>query len=218
MEKAICSFKVEAGQSRVQLLPATNFRAKDGRPLEVDSWKINRQIALSIINKANALKDDMVIDYEHQTMESAKNGYPAPAAGWFKQLEWIDGEGLFALGVQWTAQAKQLIRNAEYRYISPVLDYNKITGEVTNIAMAALVNFAAIDGMNKMIPLKNKPLGLSEIELELCKKMSLKQEDYIAANTPKTKPKYSGISEVDLNMCLKMGLEPEDWIAANGTS
>ena len=35
---------------------------------------------------SNSDKLDLVIDYEHQTLFADKNGAPAPAAGWIKQL------------------------------------------------------------------------------------------------------------------------------------
>ncbi|MFK5892850.1 MAG: phage protease [Pseudomonadota bacterium] len=222
-EKAICSFKIELEQKKVQLLPAGNFRAKDGRPYVVDSWKLDYLTALKIIDKVRSFKDDLVIDYEHQTLETSKNGQPAPAAGWFKNLEWIDGKGLFATDVIWTSKAKQLIKNNEYRYISPVISYDKLTGHITSIQMAALTNYAAIDGMNNTALLSANPAlenqihQLSEIELNMCEQMGLKLEDYIAANTVPVPLKYQfpTLSEFELDMCEKMGIKPEDYIATN---
>jgi phage I-like protein len=88
----------------------------------------------------------MLVDYDHQTMTAPNTGAKAPAAGWITQLEWVDGQGLFAQ-VDWTANAKTFIQGQEYRYFSPVIQYDDDTGEVTNVLMGALVNFPGLQGM-----------------------------------------------------------------------
>ncbi len=112
---------------------------------------MNADIAARVIAAAKARKDDAVIDYEHQTLLAETNGKPAPAAGWWQpdQLEWR-ADGLYATNVQWTAAAKNRIEAGEYRYLSPVIAFNPATGEVTDILMAALTNYAAIDGLDSL--------------------------------------------------------------------
>lgn len=87
-----------------------------------------------------------VIDYEHQTLHTVKNGQPAPAAGWIHALRWIEGKGLHALA-ELTERAKEQIKKGEYRYFSPVIQYSPKTGEVTRLLMGALTNNPAIHGM-----------------------------------------------------------------------
>jgi phage I-like protein len=77
-----------------------------------------------LIAAADARQTPYVIDYEHQTLRSAKNGLPAPASGWFKKLEWREGVGLFAVDVEWTDAAAAAIDAGEYRFISPVFLYD----------------------------------------------------------------------------------------------
>ncbi|HHN75460.1 MAG TPA: hypothetical protein ENK10_09555 [Acidobacteria bacterium] len=132
--------------SEILLVPAGRFRARDGRPEEVDAWRMDEALAARAIAFAEAAAGDFVIDYEHQTLNSQANGQPAPAAGWFKRLEWREGEGLFAVDVRWTERARQAISAGEYRYISPVFEWDRRTGEVLAVLMAALTNFPAIDG------------------------------------------------------------------------
>lgn len=62
-----------------------------------------------LIAAADTRQTPYVIDYEHQTLRSAKNGLPAPASGWFKKLEWREGVGLFAVDVEWTDAAAAAI-------------------------------------------------------------------------------------------------------------
>lgn len=139
--------------SEIQLLPAGEFRARDGRPGNGLSWYVDARIAAGIIADAAKLRGDLVIDYEHQTLLAEQNGKPAPAAGWFSgsKLEWRDGQGLFATDVQWTAPAKAAIDAGEYRYISPVILFNPRTGAVSGIQMAALTNFPAIEGLSDLM-------------------------------------------------------------------
>lgn len=134
----------------IQLLPAGRFKAVDGRPGNMaacSEWVLDSDNAAQLIAAAAARANPAVIDYEHQTLRKEQNGQPAPAAGWFKQLEWRDGVGLFAIDVEWTPAAAQAIKDGEYRFISPVMHFHPQTGRVTSLVMAALTNYAGIDGM-----------------------------------------------------------------------
>lgn len=147
---ASCSFAIDTN-GQVQLLPAGNFRSRDGRPTECAHWVTNATIAAQLIADIATLANPIVIDYEHQTLLSADNGQPAPAAGWWAAagMEWRDGEGLFAK-VEWTERAKLHIEAGEYKYLSPVIAYDKKTGAIKKIFNAALTNNAAIDGMEEV--------------------------------------------------------------------
>lgn len=146
---AACSFGLTAGDE-IQLTPAGDFRASDGRPVGIPAWTIDADIAARIIEQATSRSNPFVIDYEHQTLKAEDNGQPAPAAGWFKSLEWRDGVGLFAVGVEWTSRAREMIEAGEYRFISPVFSYDKATGELKKLLMAAITNNPAIDGMDEV--------------------------------------------------------------------
>ena len=149
---AACSFELQAG-NELQLFPQGLFRARDGRPHEVDAWQIDQVVAEQLIAQVAALTNPLPIDYEHQILHAIENGQPAPAAGWFKQLEWREGKGLFAVDVEWTEPAKAFIKNGEYRYVSPVFAWDRKTGEVTGLAMAAITNYPALDGMQRLTAL-----------------------------------------------------------------
>lgn len=130
----------------VQLLPAGEFRSGDVRPKDVPAWIVNRQVADNLIAAAAQRTNPYVIDFEHQTLYVELNGQPAPAAGWFRDLEWREGVGLFAVNVEWTDRARQMIAAGEYRFISPVFSYGP-DGRVRRLYHAALTNDAGIDGM-----------------------------------------------------------------------
>lgn len=138
----------QAHDGWVQLLPAGHFAAPDGRPNDVPNgqWYLDGAIAKRLIAQVAAKANDLVIDYEHQTLLAEQNGKEAPAAGWFKAMEWREGKGLF-IKPNWTAKARDYIQNHEYRYLSAVFPYDKNTGEPLAIRMAALVNAPGLDGL-----------------------------------------------------------------------
>ena len=146
---AACAFAVTAGKE-VQLLPAGKFRSLDGRPKDAPHWYIDAALAADIIAQLDGRDNRLVIDYEHQTLLAVNNGQPAPASGWFKKLEWREGDGLYAVDVEWTARATAMIESKEYLYISPVFSYDKKTGAVMAILNAALTNNPALDGMDEV--------------------------------------------------------------------
>lgn len=146
------SLDLQDGQAPTEfrLIPAGPFQSWDGRPGNGLSWQLSDQQAAVIVSAALARQTDYVIDYEHQTLHKEKNGQPAPAAGWFRDLEWRPGDGLYAVNVRWTAQAAADIASERYRYISPVFPYNQKTGEVLAIRMAALTNDPGLDGLTDL--------------------------------------------------------------------
>lgn len=149
----ILTFDVATNATDMQILPAQDFRADDGRPEDVDSWKINGVIAQKLIAKLAARKNDLLIDYEHQSLRAALNGQPVIAAGWFKQMEWREGSGMWLKQVDLTNRAKGMISNKEVRYTSPVFVYDKNTGEILEIVSVALTNTPAVDGMQDIAAL-----------------------------------------------------------------
>ena len=71
----------------VQLLPYGKIKGRDGRKFSM--FNVAAVIA-NTLKRYNPASDsdklDLVIDYEHQTLFADKNGAPAPAAAWIKQL------------------------------------------------------------------------------------------------------------------------------------
>ena len=126
-----------------RIIPAGDFRARDGRPVGLPGWRINSQIASNVIALASQRKDAFVIDYEHQSL----SGNDAPAAGWFKRLEWREGDGLYMADISWTDRASAMLAASEYRYLSPVFRFDKDTGDVQEVFSVALTNTPALDGL-----------------------------------------------------------------------
>lgn len=146
------TFALAPGAGEAQLLPAGEFAARDGRPGPGKTWKLSDEqgTRLAAAITQIATQTPIVIDYEHQTLRAEKNGQPAPAAGWILSAEWRPGRGMFAK-VDWTPPARQRIDAKEYLYISPVITSDDDTGEVTGVALAALVNYPALLGMDPVV-------------------------------------------------------------------
>lgn len=149
---ASLTVQLPAAGAEIQLLPAGVFRSADGsgRPADIAGWKLDALTAARVMQAAAARETPFVIDYEHQTLLAEKNGQPAPAAGWFHgtNLEWRDGQGLFATEVEWTARARSMIGDGEYKFLSPVFAFDDKTGAVQALRMAALTNNPGLDGMS----------------------------------------------------------------------
>lgn len=151
---AACTFQLadaqeESGLTLLQLVPAGEFRASDGRAMDVATWRIDAASAQLVIERFNALRKPLVIDYEHQTLHKEENGQPAPAAGWIRGLRWIEGRGLYA-EADLTPRARAHIDADEYLYFSPVFEYARPDGTVLRILMGAFTNDPAIHGMDAL--------------------------------------------------------------------
>lgn len=144
---AACTFDVPVAGDALQLLPAGQFRATDGRPEGLPGWRLDDAAAAALVADVAARATPLVIDYEHQTLNAPTNGQAAPAAGWFKSVEWRPGVGLFATGVEWTDRARQMIAAREYRFVSPVFAFDPKTGVPTRLLHAALTNVPALDDL-----------------------------------------------------------------------
>ena len=90
----------------------------------------------------------VVMDWEHQTLHTQRNGQPAPAVAWITGLQvrpLADGQhGLFAQ-VEWTARGHTWVAAKEYSFVSPVIVFNATdrvtaTNAGTRLHSVALTN------------------------------------------------------------------------------
>ena len=124
-----------------QLLPYGRIDIEGEPPAYVDEEDI-----ASVIAHFRRRGNDMVIDYEHQTLKDVQ----APAAGWIKRLVDRGREGLWAV-VEWTERAKQYLKNKEYRYFSPVFWVTKEGRKVVRIENVALTNNPKINQLRPIV-------------------------------------------------------------------
>ncbi|WP_421225921.1 phage protease [Aeromonas enteropelogenes] len=142
-----------------QLLPVGPFKARDGRPFDVPGghWQLDKSIATTLINRAKALGQDILIDYDHQTLHIEKTGKEAPAAGWFSgdEIKWREGQGLF-IKPRWTDRAAAMVAAKEYRFLSAVFPYDA-QGRPLELRMAAITNDPGVVGMQALAALSALP-------------------------------------------------------------
>lgn len=146
------SLTAGAAPSEFRLLPVGRFAASDGsgRPEGIAAgWLLDEAAAAALMAQASLRASDFVIDFEHQTLHKEANGQPAPAAGWFKTLQFRPGDGLYATDVRWTPRAAAMIAAGEYRYLSPVFHYAP-DGTVLALGPAALTNTPGLDGLTDL--------------------------------------------------------------------
>jgi len=142
----VCTPKEGDGLIRVMLAPWGLVRSLMG------DFTVDEESA-RLISEAFAKEGrDLPIDFEHATM-GGRYGTPsgaAPAAGWITTVSATPGVGIFGL-VKWNNQARDMIRNDEYRWLSPVLVVRKSDAKAVALHSAALTNKPAIqDSMQKL--------------------------------------------------------------------
>jgi len=112
--------------------------------------------------------NDVVIDYEHQTM----TGQKAPAAGWIKAFRYTQGEGIQAR-IEWT-DAEQLIAQGGYRYFSPVFFVRKSDSRVVSVHSVALTNAPKINHLTPLLAKLGAEFGEEDASMEFLKKLAAK--------------------------------------------
>lgn len=130
------------GEQLVHLVPSGTFKGRDGR----GPFTLSDANAVIQASREFAGTRQIPIDYEHQIDFAAKNGKPAPAAGWIKGLQ-ARADGIWGQ-VKWTAKASTMITAGEYRYISPVLLI--ANGEIKCLPRAALTNSPNLDELKAL--------------------------------------------------------------------
>ena len=122
----------------ILVLPAGTFHGRDGR----GPYTLADADAVIRATREHFGSTDIVLDYNHQTEFSSRNGQPAPAAGWLTDLS-ADAEGIWA-HVKWTERGRQAVASREFRYISPVFWHDE-EGSILMLASAALTNIPNLD-------------------------------------------------------------------------
>lgn len=150
---AICAVlpKGEAPPS-ILLIPAGRVESRDSRP----SWLNDKPEQAISASDALEMTAGLPIDYDHGTDLAAPKGLPAPAAGWIKKLRVQDG-AIWG-DVEWTEPGAKAVAQGEWKYISPVFDYDKKSRRITCVLRAALTNNPALfdtaiasnDGINSI--------------------------------------------------------------------
>lgn len=149
---------------RIRILPVGRISSEKG-DFVVDEESYNAMKA-----EMQRRGIDIVIDYEHQTLE----GVQAPAGGWVKDLDYTP-EAIEAK-VEWTPKAQEYLKNKEYRYLSPVVLTRKSDNKAVALHSLALTNTPAINGMFAIVnsadaEIENDDTGGNGMDLQKIKEI-----------------------------------------------
>lgn len=143
----------------IQLIPAGQLVGRDGR-----EWINDRPELVLDAFAANEL--DIPLDLEHATELKATQGDPAPAVGWVRELQVRDGQ--IWGRVEWTEAGRNAVESKSYRYVSPVIIFERTSKRVVALTSVGLTNrpnlfLNALNGQERM-DLKNLlvAMGLPE--------------------------------------------------------
>ncbi len=155
-----------SGDGWYQLLPAGEFKARDGRPHDVarGCWYIDADIAAQFIAATAAVGQPVLCDYNHATLRdqdperqvsAEQTAELAKAAGWLDnpaiEMQWRES-GLY-VRPRWTPAAQAGIDAEEWRYLSAVFPYDTETGHPLYLRMFAITNDPGLVGMEPLVAL-----------------------------------------------------------------
>ena len=180
--------------NKIKLIPLGTVLSQKGK------FIIDKQDFLALKAQFKNRQLDLVIDYEHQTLTNNE----APAAGWIKGLELLT-DGVYGC-VEWTPRALKMLKDKEYRYLSPVvlLDKNK---HVRALHSVALTNTPAIDGMT---PIVNSINGVGQMEIEkIIKLLGFNEDSTEEEILDKLKELMAQADKADGEMIKNKYVDPE---------
>jgi len=197
----------------VELIPSGNVVGRDGR-----AWNNNNP--QRIIDSFESGGMDLPIDIEHSTEIQARKGEPAPAVGWIKKL--MSQGGTIWGKVEWNNIGKQLVGTRQYRYLSPVILYEKGSRVIASLSSAALTNTPNLKlmALNKQSIWNPSPMigeYMSEEEREICRLMGTSEEDYIrernAELSSANSVEHTGtLSQDERKICAMLGVSEDEYI------
>jgi len=118
----------------VELIPAgPTVLGRDGR-----TWLFDDLAQRLVLDAFTSRGIDLAVDWEHASEILAPSGQPAPASGWVDQLEIRDG-ALWG-HIAWTPTAAAQVANREYRFLSPVFDYDLTFMRISRMVSIGLTN------------------------------------------------------------------------------
>lgn len=164
----------------------------------------------------------MVIDWEHATEHRAPQGLDAPAAGWIDRME-VRAGSVWGHVQGWTARAREQLTERAYRFLSPVFQFEKVSGRIVNITSAALTNTPNLT----LVALNRADRGvvtLTEIEREAARQMGLDEVVVLQAKRAGYEQASNAarlnalLSPDERRVCELMRVDPADFLAAKRQS
>ncbi len=152
--------KIEWAEHKGGKLPSRLLLLKEGDIgwQNLEGVELDAAQAETIIAAFEKHGADIPIDYHHSTIKLEEHperitaGGTAPAVGWIKGLDYVEGEGLYADPVEWTdADAVRSILGGQYKYFSPVVARHKDTNKLMWLHSVALTNKPRTIAMRELL-------------------------------------------------------------------
>lgn len=166
-------------------------------------------------HQKNVKKVPIVCDYEHASL-FAKN-QAVPASGWLVETKvepLSDGKAALFGKIEWTAKAADHIRNKEYRFLSPTINF-KTRDRVNAADLGASLHSVALTNTPFLEELPEVRLNsLRSILTEDIEGESMEQLKELAvlfglsesASLDSIKTRYNQLSDAHLAACKQLGL------------
>lgn len=119
---------------------------------EKGSFLFDDEAAKAVMQSRAEWGVDVMIDLEHQSIEAppgAADPTARDARGWGK-LE-LRADGLYCVGVNWTADGSQRLVDKRQRYVSPVFESDPETNRVLKIVNVAITALPATHGTPALV-------------------------------------------------------------------
>lgn len=202
----------------IELVPAgPSIMGRDGR-----AWVNDRPDA--ILSAFNSDGKDMPVDFEHSTEIKSPKGEPAPAVGWVTVLE--NRGGAIWGKTEWNQAGQDALSRREYRYYSPVWDFETESRRIVRLVSVGLTNRPnlRVTALNHETSQEEKPmlkkllkaLGLSEEaneEAALNAISTMKSDLSTAMNRAETPSLEKFVPRADYNQALTRATNAETAMA-----
>ena len=130
---------------------------------------VDKQAFEALVSFISRRGNDIVIDYEHQTLKGGK----APAAGWIKECRWDEGKGI-SMRVEWTDEGQEYILKKEYRYFSPVSIVRKKDKRLIAVHSVALTNAPRTNHLTPILAKLGEDFQEEDRSMEFLKRLIAK--------------------------------------------
>lgn len=196
----------------IELIPAgPNISGRDGR-----KWLFDPVGAQLVIRAFTVRAIDLPIDWEHATQHLAPRGEAAPAAGWVSELH-IRGGSLWGK-IAWTARGKAQVEAREYRYISPVFDYEPGSTRIVALVSAGLTNKPNLQltALNREQPYQDRTApatAMNAAEKQAARMLGISDADFVETRDTSSVA-GAALSQVELDILQALGLSQSDYLKA----
>ncbi len=130
---------------------------------------VDKQAFDTLVSFVSRRGNDIVIDYEHQTLKGVK----APAAGWIKEYRWEEAKGI-SVRVEWNDEAEEFILKKEYRYFSPVSIVRKKDKRLIAVHSVALTNAPKTNNLTPILAKLESEFQEEETNMDFLKRLIAK--------------------------------------------